>query len=287
MPFTLLLNRIFDLLSFGVSPTARYLFIAVMSLISAVMFLLIFKRTSNQRKITLHKNKIFGYVLQIPLYQDRFGLLIRSVLQILKHNLCYIGQTLIPLVFILPPLLLLTVQINNRCGYAPLSPNQSFTLRATIADAAAPAAAQTLEALTCEVTPGLTLETPALRIPADGTAYWRLRVAADLPGFSADRQHCARACQDNRDRDARKTLCPGIAPMVALECALFQRRRLSAKQLAGARNFSCVSARAVWAAVLARRCHYPLFYPHAHPVLCPERPVSRHHLIRRPANFAR
>ena len=99
----MLLNRIFDLLSFGVSPTARYLFIAVMSLVSAVMFLLIFKRTSNQRQITLHKNKIFGYVLQIPLYQYSFGLLIRSVLQILKHNLCYIGQTLIPLVFILPP----------------------------------------------------------------------------------------------------------------------------------------------------------------------------------------
>jgi len=170
------LNRLFDMLTFGTSPNARYAFIVGISIVSAMLFLLIFKKTSNQQKITYHKNKIFGHVLQIPLYKDRFGLLLISIVKILKHNLLYIKQTLIPLLFMIVPLVILMVQIDNRCGYEPLQANQQFFIRAEVEK---DAAADTLDKVLCETSGGIQLETPPLRIEAERGVFWRARVVTD------------------------------------------------------------------------------------------------------------
>jgi hypothetical protein len=167
------LNRLFDIVSFTQSAGARYVYIVLMSLISAVIFLLIFKKTSNQQKITYHKDQILGHVLQIPLYKDRFGLIFLSIFNIVKHNILYIQQTLIPLLFMLIPLIILMVQINNRCGYEPLHPGQQFVIQAELN---ANAGSETLDSLYCETSPVVQLETPALRIETERTVFWRARI---------------------------------------------------------------------------------------------------------------
>ena len=63
------LNRLFDIVSFTPGAVACYVYIVLISLVSAVIFLLIFKKTSNQQKITYHKDNVLGHVLQIPLYR--------------------------------------------------------------------------------------------------------------------------------------------------------------------------------------------------------------------------
>lgn len=165
------------MLYFGNGPKARYLFIVLISLISTVIFLLIFKKTSNQRKIKYHKDKILGNMLQMPLYKDKFGVLVLSILNILKHNILYLKQTLIPLLFICIPLILLTVQINNRCGYKPLEVNQRFIMRVDldthVIQGPIPAI---IEKVYCETSPGVVLETPPLRIEPEGKVFWRARV---------------------------------------------------------------------------------------------------------------
>jgi hypothetical protein len=170
----MMVNRLFDLLTFGTSPTARYLFIVLLSLLSAIIFLLIFKKTSNQQKISYHKDKIFGNVLQIPLYQDRFDVLLVSVFNILKHNLLYIKQTLLPLVVMLIPLLLVTVQVNNRCGYAPLKVDQRFIIQATLDPEEL--SADILDSTYCETSADIALETLPLRIETEGSVLWRAKV---------------------------------------------------------------------------------------------------------------
>lgn len=174
----MVLNRIFDLFSCSLSPVGRYVFIVLLSLLSAVMFLLIFKKTSNQKKIKYHKNKIFGYVLQIPLYKDRFGVLFGSIGRILKHNALYVLHTLASLIFILIPLLFIMVQINNRCGYAPLAQGQDFLIRVTLDETVDQA---TLESASCEPPPGIVLETPALRVEDEKQVFWRARVVDASP----------------------------------------------------------------------------------------------------------
>jgi hypothetical protein len=167
------LNRLFDIVSFTQSAGTRYVYIVLMSLISAVIFLLIFKKTSNQQKITYHKDQILGHVLQIPLYKDRFGLIFLSIFNIVKHNVLYIQQTLIPLLFMVIPLIILMVQINNRCGYEPLHPGQQFVIQAELNANTAP---EILESLYCETSPAIQLETPALRIETERTVFWRARI---------------------------------------------------------------------------------------------------------------
>ncbi len=177
----MMLNRFFDVLYVGAVPNARYLFIVFMSLISAIIFLLIFKKTSNQRKIKYHKDKIFGNILQMPLYKDKFGMLVLSILNILKHNVLYLKQTLIPLVFICIPLILFTVQINNRCGYKPLAVGQRFIMRVDVdANAIQDSLPTVIENVYCEPSPEIVLETPPLRIETEGNVFWRARVA-ELP----------------------------------------------------------------------------------------------------------
>ncbi len=173
------LNRLFDIVSFTPGAIACYIYIVLISLVSAVIFLLIFKKTSNQQKITYHKDKVLGHVLQIPLYKDRFGLIFLSILNIVKHNILYIRQTLIPLLFMLVPLLILMVQINNRCGYEPLQPGRQFVIQAEVD---ADAGSEILESLSCETSPEIELETPALRIETEHAVFWRAGIVEESSG---------------------------------------------------------------------------------------------------------
>ena len=128
----MVLNRIFDVIHIGTGPNARHVFVVLLSVISAILFLFILKKTSNQIKIQHHKDQIVGNILQIRLYQDSFGVLISGIVNILKHNLWYLTQMIVPILLICIPLVLLTVQINNHCGYEPLKVNQRFIIQAVL-----------------------------------------------------------------------------------------------------------------------------------------------------------
>jgi hypothetical protein len=180
----MILNRFFDLVSLSSSPNMRYLYIVLISLISAVIFLLLFKKTSKQEKIKYHKNQIWGNILQIRLYQDKFALLVVSVVSILKHNLLYLSQMLIPLVFMMIPLLIFTVQINNRCGYSPLKAGQQFIIRVNSDKKVTDSFSDLLSKISCEPSPDITLETPPLRIEKNGSVFWRARVTGAAAGSS-------------------------------------------------------------------------------------------------------
>ena len=174
----MLLNRIFDIFAFNGNPTARYLFIMLLSLLTSVIFLLIFKKTSNQKKIKYHKNKIFGYVLQIPLYKDRFGLLISSILNIFKHNGLYIAHTLFSLIFVIVPLIFIMVQIDNRYGYEPLQEEQQFFVQVDLKDGTD---RDTLEKVFCETSPEVELETLPLRMEDERSVLWRAKIVEANP----------------------------------------------------------------------------------------------------------
>jgi hypothetical protein len=60
-------------------------------------------------------------------------------------------------------------------GYAPLSKAEPFIVTARLD----PALINRLEDVAVETTPGIALETPALRDPADGTVRWRMRTASN------------------------------------------------------------------------------------------------------------
>lgn len=164
------INRLFDPISMNAAYGYSYATILMLSIVSAVLFMIIFKKASDQKAIEREKGKIVGYLFQIRLYKDSLFLILSSIFHVFKHNLLYVRHTLRPLVIIIIPLLLITVQINQRCGYTPLQPGDDFIVSAKVADA------KILEGITCRATPGIALMTPVLRIPDQRRAFWRAKV---------------------------------------------------------------------------------------------------------------
>ena len=75
-------NRSFDVLWALLSKTPFYVDMIIISAISAVIFLFIFKKTSNQGSIRTYKNKIFAHILDIRLYKDQPLLTFKTILNI-------------------------------------------------------------------------------------------------------------------------------------------------------------------------------------------------------------
>lgn len=167
-------NRLFDYLSFGSSTAARYWFIVEVSLLSAVVFLYLFKLVSNQDRIKKYKNSIWGNILQMRIYQDRLGVIVSSILKVAGYNLLYLKEMLLPLVVLLPALAVFTIQVNNRCGYAPLEPGQSAAVRVVMAGGQGGGSFDELQDVQLATSGGLELQTPALRIPGESAVYWRV-----------------------------------------------------------------------------------------------------------------
>lgn len=141
----------------------------------SVFALWIFGRTSNQAKIVAVKNQIAASLFEIRLFNDDLRAIARAQWRILGHVLKYQGLALVPMVFILPPLVLLMVQLHQFYGFRGLSPGEQALLRVELASTGGPR-----PELSIEVPAGLHLETEGLWVPSLGELNWLL--AADAPG---------------------------------------------------------------------------------------------------------
>lgn len=177
MKLIIALNRMFDFLQWSVTPNGRYLFIIFISILSAIIILPLYKIISNQKKIKYHKNRIFGNLLQMSLYKDKLNVLFQSLLLILKHNVLYIAHSFIPFLIIAIPIILLTIQVNNRCGYQPIEVNRSFIIQADIqAKSIKENTTSILDKIYCTTSPGIIIETPALRIENERKIFWKAKI---------------------------------------------------------------------------------------------------------------
>ena len=168
----LILTRLFDLLlwPFGRWPAGGLVFI---SAIAGVVMLVIFKFASNQKKIRRSRDLINAHLLAMRLFQDEPAVLLASQRAVLKANLSYLRYALVPLVFILPPVVLIMAQLELRYGAAPLALGETAVVRAVFDGPPD-------EGVTLTAPPGVAVETPALRIPFQNEADWRVR--AVTPG---------------------------------------------------------------------------------------------------------
>lgn len=179
-----LLNHLVDLL---ISPFHRLgpvPQLVLLSLISTVVLLYIFKRVSNQATIKLHKDKIFGNFLEIAIYRDQF---LRSLIcqgRVLHHNLLYLKAIGTPLLIMLVPMILVCLQLEYRLGYQGLKPGTSFIIEAKIAPATLAQQPAILDNLSITTSETIAMESLALRRPSTGQVFWQARVVAtDTPNF--------------------------------------------------------------------------------------------------------
>lgn len=143
----------------------------VISVVTGVIMLVIYKYTSNQAGITRAKDRIKANFLAIMLFNDSLRVLVTSIGRIFKWNGVYMAHNLRPLAVMIVPVLLLLVQINFWYGYRPVEVGEQVIVTA---HTQWEIDLSTTEA-TLQSNGGVVVETPAVRIPNKGEVAWRIR----------------------------------------------------------------------------------------------------------------
>ena len=123
-----LLRPVFDLLQAPFAGLPAIVGIIVWSIPVGVFALWVFGKTSNQDRIAAVKKRIHAGLFEIRLFNDDLRAIMRAQGEILRHVLHYQGLALIPMIFILPPLVLVMVQLHQFYGFRGFEPGEELLM---------------------------------------------------------------------------------------------------------------------------------------------------------------
>jgi uncharacterized membrane protein (DUF106 family) len=173
-----LLRKLFDIVLFPFRGLHPLVGLIVLAIPISVLMLLVFKRTSNQEKLADVKGKIFSGLFEIRLFNDDLGAIFRAQGDILRHNLSYLGLSLVPLAWMIIPFILLIGQLQFHYGYQGLHPGKETLVKVQLADdwreQASTGGGSARPPLALEVPEGLELTSPGVWLPALNEMAWRL-----------------------------------------------------------------------------------------------------------------
>jgi uncharacterized membrane protein (DUF106 family) len=170
------LRLVFDVLLAPFAGGPPIVSLALVALLVSILMLVVFKRTSNQAALAVVKRKIHAGVFEIRLFNDDLRAILRAQNEILRTNLTYLRLTLWPMVFILPPLVLVMAQLQFHYGYEGLRPGERALLEVDLAPEAGSGARPQVQ---LELPTGLRAETEAVWIKAQSQLLWRLVAERD------------------------------------------------------------------------------------------------------------
>lgn len=158
----------------------------VVSLVVAILMLLVFKATSNQAGLADVKRQIHASLFEIRLFNADLGAILRAQGDLLRHNLRYLGYSVVPMLWMIVPFVLLIAQLQFHYGYEPVRPGRHVLVEATLAEGWQDGVeAEDVQGFTKPVahltaSDGVRVETPALWAPELSELSWR--VVAEEPG---------------------------------------------------------------------------------------------------------
>ena len=156
------------------APLAEWLQLLITALPMTILALLVYRYASNQEGITLAKDRIKGYLLELWLYKDDLGVMLRAQGQVIWYSLRYLGLAMVPLAIMIAPLGLVIVQLESHFAFQSLQPGQSAILSVTVGGEKAVSELD----VGLSVPEGIAVDTPAMRVDGDRQLLWRLTVAA-------------------------------------------------------------------------------------------------------------
>jgi uncharacterized membrane protein (DUF106 family) len=143
----------------------------VISIVTGIVMLLIFGKTSNQKRITETKDKLKAYIMEMWIFRDSTRVMFGALGNVIRHNLQYLRHSLRPLVFILIPVLLIMVQLGIRYGSEPLMPGESTILTVKLDGDVAPTDTE----LELEAPFAVRITSPPLRVDSMNEISWRIQ----------------------------------------------------------------------------------------------------------------
>lgn len=170
--FNLAFGKVFELIFLPFRGASPWVGMILVSFLTGIFLLFIFRLTSNQTGIRQVKNKIKAHFLELRLFKDSFGMSLKAQGNILRSNLRYLGYSLKPLLVMIVPVILILAQLNLWFGYESLQPGEKAILKVKLKDSSHP-----LE-MRIEVSPssGLEVDSPPLRLEKEKELDWRLSV---------------------------------------------------------------------------------------------------------------
>lgn len=180
-----LLNRglgaFFDLLILPFRGMPAAVGLSVISLMVAVGMLLAFRRTSDQEALDHVKRRIQAGIYEIRLYKDDLRTIFASQYAILKHTGTYARLSIVPMLWIMLPIVVVVIQLQFQYGYESVEPGDSALVIVEMTEEEAERVTETRAADVALETPeGVHVETQAAWSPALGEVAWRVR--AEDPG---------------------------------------------------------------------------------------------------------
>ncbi len=146
--------------------------LTVVSVVIGVAMLLVFKVTSNQKGVTAVKRRIAAGIFEIRLFNDDPRAIVRAQYDILRHTFTYLGLNMVPVLWMIVPLVLVIIQLQFHYGYRGLEPGDVALVKVTFNGNAPPDPSD----VSLEVDPGIEVESPLLWIPSLREADWRIVV---------------------------------------------------------------------------------------------------------------
>jgi uncharacterized membrane protein (DUF106 family) len=165
-------GKLVEIIFFSFQNFSPWVAMILISLLTALLMLFIYKKTSNQVAIKQVKSQIKASLLELRLYQNDFRTLLSSQKKLLTANWRYLLLNLKPLLIMIIPIFLILAQLNLWFNYKSIQPGETFLLKVKFIDEVDMAGIN----LDLEAPKGLMVETPVLRILDEREADWRLRL---------------------------------------------------------------------------------------------------------------
>jgi uncharacterized membrane protein (DUF106 family) len=143
----------------------------VVSAVTGVVMLFIFGKTSNQKMIAATKDKLKAYIMEMWIFRNSPGVMLRAIGNVVRYNIQYLRHSLRPIVFLIVPVLFIMVQLGIRYAHEPLKPGETVVVTVALAQGVRATDAD----VSLEAPDGLTVVSPPLRINETGEIEWELR----------------------------------------------------------------------------------------------------------------
>jgi len=172
-----LLTHLFGVLLYPLRSLDPWWSMIFISLLTGLLMLFIFRRTSNQAGIREVKDRIKAHLLEMRLYKDNIRVTLGAQRRIVAANLKYLSYSAKPMLVMIVPLLLILVQMDVWFGRQPLAVGEAAILKVRLSGPATP----TKSDMSLEASPSLRIETPPLRLESERETDWRIRPEAAGP----------------------------------------------------------------------------------------------------------
>ncbi len=175
-PVLRVMTKAFDIVLAPFSGMHPIVGLLIVSVVTGVVMLFIFGKTSNQKMIAATKNKLKAHIMEMWIFRNAPSVMFRAMGNVVRFNLQYLKHSLRPIVFLFIPVLFIMVQLGIRYAHEPLVPGDVTVVTVVLADAVRATEAD----VTLETPDGIRIVSPPLRMDAAGEIEWK--VAADRCG---------------------------------------------------------------------------------------------------------